>query len=80
MRIRKSVADDFEAILAVINDAAQAYRGRYQPIAGRPGDVRRRTREEESMELLDARNFKLLSNPGVRSEQLLSPRDCGRGT
>jgi N-acetylglutamate synthase-like GNAT family acetyltransferase len=27
MRIRKSVADDFEAILAVINDAAQAYRG-----------------------------------------------------
>jgi N-acetylglutamate synthase-like GNAT family acetyltransferase len=27
MRIRKSVADDFEAILAIINDAAQAYRG-----------------------------------------------------
>jgi hypothetical protein len=32
------------------------------------------------MKLLDARNFKLLSNPGVRSEQSLSPRDCGRGT
>jgi N-acetylglutamate synthase-like GNAT family acetyltransferase len=27
MRIRKSVANDFEAILAIINDAAQAYRG-----------------------------------------------------
>lgn len=27
MPIRKSVANDFEAILAVINDAAQAYRG-----------------------------------------------------
>jgi GNAT superfamily N-acetyltransferase len=27
MRIRKSVADDFEAILAIVNDAAQAYRG-----------------------------------------------------
>jgi N-acetylglutamate synthase-like GNAT family acetyltransferase len=27
MRIRKGVANDFEAILAVINDAAQAYRG-----------------------------------------------------
>ena len=27
MRIRKSVANDFEAILVVINDAAQAYRG-----------------------------------------------------
>jgi hypothetical protein len=27
MRIRESVADDFEAILAVINDTAQAYRG-----------------------------------------------------
>ncbi len=27
MRIRKSVADDLEAILALINDAAQAYRG-----------------------------------------------------
>jgi len=26
-RIRKSVANDFEAILAIINDAAQAYRG-----------------------------------------------------
>jgi N-acetylglutamate synthase-like GNAT family acetyltransferase len=26
MRIRKSVANDFEAILAIINDAAQAYR------------------------------------------------------
>ena len=27
MQIRKSVANDFEAILAIINDAAQAYRG-----------------------------------------------------
>jgi len=27
MRIRKSEANDFEAILAIINDAAQAYRG-----------------------------------------------------
>ena len=27
MRIRESVANDFEAILAIINDAAQAYRG-----------------------------------------------------
>lgn len=27
MRIRKSVASDFEAILAIINDAARAYRG-----------------------------------------------------
>src|SRR5258707_738192 len=27
MRIRKSVANDFEAILAIINDAARAYRG-----------------------------------------------------
>jgi N-acetylglutamate synthase-like GNAT family acetyltransferase len=27
MRIRKSVANDLEAILAIINDAAQAYRG-----------------------------------------------------
>ena len=27
MRIRKSAANDFEAILAIINDAAQAYRG-----------------------------------------------------
>ena len=27
MRIRKSVANDFEAIFAIINDAAQAYRG-----------------------------------------------------
>jgi len=27
MRIRKSVASDFEAILAIINDSAQAYRG-----------------------------------------------------
>ncbi|CAG4882396.1 GNAT family N-acetyltransferase [Georgfuchsia toluolica] len=27
MRIRNSVANDFEAILAIINDAAQAYRG-----------------------------------------------------
>jgi len=27
MRIRKSVANDFDAILAIINDAAQAYRG-----------------------------------------------------
>jgi GNAT superfamily N-acetyltransferase len=27
MRIRKSVVNDFEAILAIINDAAQAYRG-----------------------------------------------------
>ena len=27
MRIRKSVANDFEAILAIINDAAQAYCG-----------------------------------------------------
>ena len=27
MRIRKSVADDFEAILAIINEAAHAYRG-----------------------------------------------------
>ena len=27
MRIRKSVANDFHAILAIINDAAQAYRG-----------------------------------------------------
>lgn len=27
MRIRKSAADDFEAILSIINDAAQAYRG-----------------------------------------------------
>jgi N-acetylglutamate synthase-like GNAT family acetyltransferase len=27
MLVRKSVADDFEAILAIVNDAAQAYRG-----------------------------------------------------
>ena len=27
MRIRNCVANDFEAILAIINDAAQAYRG-----------------------------------------------------
>jgi N-acetylglutamate synthase-like GNAT family acetyltransferase len=27
MRIRKSVANDLEAVLAIINDAAQAYRG-----------------------------------------------------
>jgi len=27
MLIRKSVAEDFEAILAIVNDAAQAYRG-----------------------------------------------------
>ena len=27
MRVRKSIAEDFEGILAVINDGAQAYRG-----------------------------------------------------
>ena len=48
MLIRKSVADDFEAILAIINDAARAYRGvipedrRWMsgaPISAQPSDM-----------------------------------------